>query len=111
MPCHEFIIYKKKQKHFISFVNIKTKDVIRLDESIINSIAFSNVETYFNYYREKCKKYDLNHLGITIIPPTSLEKLLKVIKSHNKNNEVMKELINLTEEAIKEKNYIIHYGI
>ena len=26
-------------------------------------------------------------------------------------NEVMKELINLTEEAIKEKNYIIHYGI
>ena len=53
----------------------------------------------------------MNLLGITIIPPTSLEKLLKVIKSQNKNNEVMKELINLTEEAIKEKNYIIHYGI
>ena len=111
MPCHEFIIYKKKPNYFTSFVNIKTKDVIKLDDNIIDSISFSNVETYFNYYREKCKKYDLNLLGITIIPPTSLEKFLKVIKSHNKNNEVMKELINLTEEAIKGNNYIIHYGI
>ena len=38
MPCHEFIIYKKKPNHFTSFVNIKTKDMIKLDESIIKCL-------------------------------------------------------------------------
>lgn len=40
MPCHEFIIYKKKPNYFTSFVNIKTKDMIKLDDSIIDSISF-----------------------------------------------------------------------
>ena len=56
-------------------------------------------------------KNDSNHLGITIIPPTSLEQFLKIIKSHNKSNKVMNDLIELTEEAIEGNNYIIHYGI
>lgn len=113
MPYHEFAIYKKKPNYFTNFsrMYLKNKIIVKMNDEIINNISFSNVETYFNYYRERCKKYDLNLLGITIIPPTSLEKFLNVIKSHNKNNEVMKELINLTEEAIKGNNYIIHYGI
>lgn len=110
---HEFMIYKKKPNYFTSFdrMYLKNKIIVKLDDDIINNISFSKVETYFNYYRKKYKKNDLNLLGITIIPPESLEHFFKIIKSHNKNNEVMNELIKLTEEAIENNWYIIHYGI
>ena len=113
MPCHEFVIYNKKPNYFTNFTRIylKAKDIVKISDDIINSISFTNVETYFNYYQKKYKQYDLNLFGITIIPPTSLEQFLKIIKSHNKSNKVMNDLIELTEEAIEGNNYIIHYGI
>lgn len=113
MPYHEFIIYKKKPNYFTNFrrIFLKQNKGVKVSDDFIDKISFSKVETYFHYYRKKCKKDGLDLLGITIIPPTSLEQFLKIIKSHNKNNEVMNKLIKLTEEA-KENNYhIVHYGI
>ena len=96
MPHHEFVIYNKKPNYFTNFTKmyLKRKDRVKISDDIIESISFTNVETYINYYRKKCKQNDLNILGITIIPPESLEKFLKIIKSHNKANPVMNELIN-----------------
>lgn len=116
MPNHDFILYKKKPSYFTNFISSKyfnEKEYwrVKIDDNIIEGISFTNVETYFNYYRKKYKRNDLNVLGITIIPPTSLERFIKIIKSHNKNNEAMNELIKLTEEAIDNNYYIIHYGI
>lgn len=110
---HEFMIYKKKPNYFTSFdrIYLKKKIIVKINDEIINNISFSNVETYFHQYRKKYKKTDLNLLGITIIPPESLEQFLKIIKSHNKGNKVMNELIKLTEEAIENNWYIIHYGV
>lgn len=113
MPYHEFKIYKKHPNLFTNFSKkyLKENNIVKISDDIIENIMFTNVETYFNYYRKKNKKNDLNLIGITIIPPTSLEQFLKIIKSHNKNNNTMNELIKLTEEAIENNYYIIHYGI
>lgn len=116
MPKHDFILYKKKPNYFTNFIsneyfNERKYYRVKIDDDIIEGISFINVETYFNYYRKKYKRNDLNFWGITIIPPESLEQFLKIIKSHNKNNEAMNELIKLTEEAIDNNYYIIHYGI
>lgn len=116
MPNHDFILYKKKPSYFTNFISSKyfnEKEYwrVKIDDNIIDGISFTNVETYFNYYRKKYKRNELNVFGITIIPPTSLERFIKIIKSHNKNNEAMNELIKLTEEAIDNNYYIIHYGI
>ncbi len=116
MTNHDFILYKKKPNYFTNFFSNKYFNQrkycrVKIEDDIIDGISFTNVETYFNYYRKKYKQNDLNILGITIIPPESLEQFLKIIKSHNKNNKVMNELINLIEEAIDNNYYIIHYGI
>lgn len=115
MPNHDFILYKNKPNYFTNFFsnryyNERKYHRVKINANIIDSISFTNVETYFNYYRKKYKRNDLNLLGITIIPPTSLKQFLKIIKSHNKKN-VMNKLIELTEEAIENNFYIIHYGI
>lgn len=116
MPNHDFILYKRTPNYFTNFIsnkyfNERKYNRVKIDDDIIEGISFINVETYFNYYRKKYKRNDLNLLGITIIPPKSLEQFLKIIKSHNKNNEAMNKLIKLTEEAIENNYYIIHYGI
>lgn len=113
MPYHEFVIYKKKPNYFTNFskMYLKQKNMVKVSDEFIDEISFYKVETYFHYYRKKCKKKGLALLGITIIPPESLEQFLKIIKSHNKNNEVINELIKLTEEAKDNDYFIIHYGI
>lgn len=113
MPYHEFEIYKKKPNYFTNFskIYLKQKDMVKVSDEFIDEISFYKVETYFHYYRKKYKKNGLALSGITIIPPESLENFLKIIKSHNKNNKVMNEPIKLTEEAIENNWYIIHYGV
>lgn len=113
MLYHEFVIYNKKPNYFTNFsrMYLKMKDTVKISDDIITSISFTNVETYFNYYRKNYERKGLNTIGITIIPPTSLEQFLKIIKSHNKNNKVMNKLIKIIEEAKADNNYIIHYGI
>lgn len=116
MPNHDFILYKKKPNYFTNFFSNKYFNErkyyrVKIDEDIIDGISFTNVETCFNYYRKKYKRNDLNLMGITIIPPTSLEQFLKIIKSHNKNNKIMNELVKLTEKAIENNWHIIHYGV
>ena len=113
MPYHEFVVYKKKPNYFTNFskMYLKQKNMVKVSDEFIDEISFYKVETYFHYYRKKCKKKGLALLGITIIPPESLEQFLKIIKSHNKNNEVINELIKLTEEAKENDYFIIHYGI
>ena len=113
MPYHEFVVYKKKPNYFTNFskMYLKQKNMVKVSDEFIYDISFYKVETYFHYYRKKCKKKGLALLGITIIPPESLEQFQKIIKSHNKNNEVINELIKLTEEAKENDYFIIHYGI
>ena len=116
MPNHDFILYKRKPNYFTNFISNKYFNErkyyrVKIDDDIIEGISFINVETYFNYYRKKYKRNDLNLLGITIIPPKSLDQFLKIIKSYNENNKVMNELIKLTEEARENNWYIIHFGV
>lgn len=116
MPSHDFILYKKKPNYFTNFnsnkyFNEKNYHRVKINDDIIKNILFTKVKTYHNYYRKKYKRNDLNLMGITIIPPTSLEQFLKIIKSHNKNNEIMNELVKLTEKAMENNWHIIHYGV
>jgi hypothetical protein len=55
----------------------------------------------------------IDHYGVTIIPPLSLENFKKIVISHTDNigNNIISELIKLLDAAIEQNSYIICYGI
>lgn len=112
MPYHAFIMYKRIPNIFTNFMllmNNKKYPQVKVDDDIIRNISFATISTYYNYFSKKYKRTNLNYYGITIIPPTSLNQFLKVIKSQN--NLVFNDLIKMTEEAIVKNYCLIHYGI
>lgn len=66
-------------------------------------------------YRGSLKKADvgINHYGVTIIPPSSLDSFKKIVISQTENVEskIIMELIRLLDAAIEHNCYIICYGI
>ncbi len=55
----------------------------------------------------------LSRWGITIIPPTSLPKLLDIVMTDKryKKDKRLVSLADLIRQAILNDNYVIHYGV
>lgn len=89
---------------------------ISVSDDIINELfeEFKVMKTYFQNLNRK--ELGLDHWGVTLIPPESLEQFQNIIIYTNVF-KCKEELVELTElgiiisKAIREKKYMIHYGV
>lgn len=51
----------------------------------------------------------LAYCGITLIPPASMDKFISILVAQNQKEYV--GLIALAKQALKDRKYIIHFGI
>ena len=71
----------------------------------------ADMDTYFHTYKRP--KKGLARWGITLIPPSSIPRLRRVVDTYTESQykSDASEIIALLDEAIKKNLYVIHYGI
>jgi hypothetical protein len=115
MACvHEFGIMDvfDKEKEYIDYEPQKYQ-CISVEDDIINSLIepLNSMKSYSHSFNRPQKS--LNHWGITIIPPESLEVFCTVIvaSEYFTASKELHELNALLLRAKKENKYVIHFGI
>ena len=80
---------------------------ISVDDYYLEDIVshFNHMDSYWHTLDIKGK--GLEYSGITLIPPESLREFINVIY----NIDVLYELRLLSEKALKENKWIIHFGL
>jgi hypothetical protein len=115
MACaHDFGIMDvfDKEKEYIDYEPQKYH-CISIEDDIINSLIeqLYSMKSYFSCFSRPQK--GLNHWGITIIPPESLEVFCNVLvaSGYFTASKELNELKSLLLRAKKENQYVIHFGI
>ena len=76
------------------------------DDYLENIVAnFDNIDFYWHTLDVKGK--GLAYCGVTLIPPCSIKEFVNVIKDIPELNKLRK----LSEKAISENKWLIHYGL
>lgn len=114
MPKHQFgIIEAIKQDKDYSVYEPKKYNSISIDDDIVEVFCekLNEMGTYF--HELKRPEFGLAYCGVTLIPPSSLSFLREVILNEQQCNgsKDLRKLLLLIDKAIKEKKYIIHFGI
>jgi len=86
---------------------------IAVDDDIVNNLIkpLSIMKSYWHSFSHP--EFGLDHWGITLIPPESLDLFFEVIlKSKDfKMSEELSVLASLIIKAKQDNKFIIHYGI
>uniref|UniRef100_UPI0025B76793 hypothetical protein n=2 Tax=Peptostreptococcaceae TaxID=186804 RepID=UPI0025B76793 len=84
-------------------------DCIVVDDNFIDPILIDlqKVDCYWHTLQNPAK--GLAYYGITLIPPESMDILIKVLLLQDKLEYT--DLISLVNQAKEENKYIIHFGI
>ena len=82
---------------------------ISIDDDFIEPIILEleNIDCYWHTLQNQGK--GLAYCGITIIPPESMDTLIKILYLQNKVQ--YRPLISLANQAKEDNKYIIHFGI
>lgn len=109
MAKHEFGIMQmppEKGKRYDNFEPDKY-NCISVDDDYLEDIigAFNGIEFY--HHTLSVKEKGLAYCGITLIPPESIDAFIEVIK----NIYGLKELLALSQKALEENKWIIHFGL
>lgn len=111
MAKHEFGIMNNKpmNKERFDEYNPNKYNCISVDDDFIESISseLQNVSCYCHTLQNKCD--GLAYCGITLIPPESMDILIKILLLQDKLEYT--DLISLVNQAKEENKYIIHFGI
>ncbi len=109
MPAHDFATFKVIYKNW-------TKDYKKIDWTIISDEFISD-----NYkFTEKVEMYwcslerldyGLAYHGVTILDYKMAEQFKEVMVENCKPCEDLTKLVGVLDEAIKEKKYVVHYGV
>lgn len=106
---HEFGIMQndpKQGKRYDKYEPQKYNCISVNDDYLENIIVnFNNIDFYWHTLDVKGK--GLAYCGITLIPPMSIQPFIDVIK----NVSDLSDLKELSEKALKENKWIIHFGI
>ena len=80
---------------------------ISVNDVFLEDIAvnFNHIDFYWHTLDDKRK--GLAYCGITLIPPNSIKFFLDIIKDIPE----LSELKNLSEKALEENKWMIHFGI
>lgn len=109
MAKHQFGIMEtapKRNERYDSFEPDRYH-CIPIDDDIIEPLMdrFSEVDCFWHSLSVPQK--NLAYYGITLIPPSSLKKLIEILE----DVPGTEDLIGLLSKAEEEDKYVIHYGI
>ncbi len=111
MPKHEFGIMKNKPMNKDRFDEYEPNkyNCIEVDDDFIEPILIDlqSIDCYWHTLEVVGK--GLAYCGITLIPPESMDILIKILSIQN--NLEYTDLISLANQAKQEDKYIIHFGI
>ncbi len=109
MANHEFGImqYAPKQGKRYDEYEPQKYNCITVNDDYLEGIDanFNNVDFYWHTLDVKGK--GLAYCGITLIPPSSIPSFIDVIKGIS----VLSELKELSEKALEENKWMIHFGL
>ncbi|MDF9825530.1 hypothetical protein M2475_001977 [Breznakia sp. PF5-3] len=110
-PYNEFAIIDHLELEYdYSFTDKDKYNYVKISDDFVNEWV-SNLKKMPTFWHNLNRPNEgLARYGVTLIPPKSLLEFLNVVIKDENRSEV-KKLIELIEEAIKEKKYIIHFGI
>lgn len=109
MDNHEFGIMKNDPIYSKEYVEYEPRkyNCISVNDEYIQPLLedLNNLDCYWHSLERPEK--NLAYTGITLIPPSSLEMFLDVIK----NNPGTDELEILLKQAKRDNKFVIHYGL
>ncbi len=109
MVNHEFGIMQnapEQGKRYDEYEPQKYNCISVNDDYLEDIVAdFDNIDFYWHTLDVKGK--GLAYCGITLLPPGSIQEFIDVIKDVT----VLHELRELSEKALAENKWIIHYGL
>lgn len=109
MAKHEFGIMPnapEKGKRYDEYEPQKY-NCICVDDELIENIDRALTDIDFYWHTIDVKGKGLAYCGVTLVPPCSLDAVIDVIK----DIPALSELKELTEKAVKENKWIIHFGL
>ncbi len=80
---------------------------ISVDDELVEVLDKETLHIDFYHHTLDVKAKGLAYCGVTLIPPESLEKFIDIIK----NNPMLCELKDLSETALNQKKWMIHFGL
>ena len=109
MARHEFGIMQnapEPRKRYDEYEPQKY-NCMSVDDDYIEKIVanLSNIDFYWHTLDVKGK--GLSYCGITLIPPCSIHSFIEVIKDYAE----LSELKELSEKALTENRWMIHFGV
>ena len=109
MPYHNFGIMQAAPEHGKRYDEYEPEkyNCISVNDDYIESVVndLNNIDFYWHTLDVLGK--GLAYCGVTLIPPSSMEKFISVIK----NIPELQELKQLLSNAQKDNKWIIHFGI
>lgn len=109
MAKHEFGIMKHSPKPSARYDDYEPQkyNCIPVDDNYIEQITprLNNVEFYWNSLDMPAK--GIAYCGITLIPPTSVKRMIEVIKTVDE----LSDLEQLLQKALNENKWVIHFGL
>lgn len=111
MAKHEFGIMPNEPLSSESFDTYEPQkyNCIMVDDDFIEPIVkdLQGIDCYWHNLR--VAEQGLDYCGITLIPPKSIDALISILSSQNKQEYT--SLIELAIQAKENGKYIIHFGI
>lgn len=109
MAKHEFGIMQEPPKKGVRYDEYEPQkyNCISVNDDYLGDIVsnFSHIDFYWHTLDVKGK--GLEYCGITLIPPCSIQSFIEVIKDIS----ALSELKELSEKALKENRWLIHFGL
>lgn len=112
-----------QNKHYdvidIPFDQILVKyHCVDIPDDIVNEWIrdMADISTHWHWYGREAK--NLAQYGVTLIPPESLDEVLRVVQRYKlpafyskKNRTKINRFINLLNQAKTQKKWVIHFGL
>lgn len=109
MTRHEFGIMQNDPKHGKRYDEYEPQkyNCISIDDDYLEDVVgnFAHLDLYWHTLEVKGK--GIAYYGVTLIPPCSIQSFIEVIKDIS----ALSELKELSEKALKENRWIIHFGL
>lgn len=105
---HEFGIMPtppQKNRRYDEYEPLKYSCISVHDDCLSEALGLNNIDFYHHTLSVRGK--GLAYCGITLIPPCSLPEIMDVVR----NMPGLSKLYLLTEKALTENRWIIHFGI
>ena len=109
MAKHEFGIMQnapEKGKRYDEY-EPQRYNCISVDDVYVEKLDEKLIDVDFYWHTTDVSGKGLAYCGVTLIPPTSIFMLRDAVK----NEAVLSELRALSEKALEENKWIIHYGL